>query len=221
MAPRCREYLIPGSECADIVLDSNQYRYEKLPDNPEMVAYLDSGFQFYRQLLRYDGMMLHASAVSYKNQAFLFSGHCGVGKSTHTHLWQKVFGCEAKIINDDKPAIRNMNGVWYAYGTPWSGKHGINCNLKVPISGICFMKQSKQNSIRRLNPKESLAYLLSQTPHRYKLVEDIDALLLVVDRLIKDIPIYEMENRPEPEAVWLAYNTMHRASREEIIETKT
>ena len=83
------------------------------------------------------------------------------------------------------------------------------------------MKQSKQNSIRRLNPKESLAYLLSQTPHRYKLVEDIDALLLVVDRLIKDIPIYEMENRPEPEAVWLAYNTMHRASREEIIETKT
>lgn len=71
-----------------------------------------------------------------------------VGKSTHTGLWRQVFGDErVKILNDDKPALRFEKGIWYAYGTPWSGKYGMNLNLRYPVAGICFLKQGAQNKI--------------------------------------------------------------------------
>ena len=40
-----------------------------------------------------------------------------------------------------------IDGKAYAYGTPWCGKDGINQNKKVPLQGICFLIQSKENNI--------------------------------------------------------------------------
>lgn len=34
------------------------------------------------------GFYLHSSAVELDGRAYLFSGKSGVGKSTHTRLWQ-------------------------------------------------------------------------------------------------------------------------------------
>lgn len=199
---------------ADIVIDEQQYPYDRIPNNPKLVAYLDSGFQFYRQLLQYNGMMLHASAVAIDNRAYLFSGPCGTGKSTHTHLWEQVFGEAAQIFNDDKPALRRLDGKWFAYGTPWCGKDGINQNRKVPLAGICFLKQAPENAIRRLSPQEALTRVIHQTPHRFKSADGLDLLLGHVDKLVREIPIFEFENRPEPEAAILSYETMRKAAQE-------
>ena len=214
MAPRCQEYLIQSDIPADIVISEQEYRYEKYPQDSQLVAYMDSGFQFYRQLLNFDGMMLHASAVSIDNRAYLFSGPCGTGKSTHTHLWKQVFGEAAQIFNDDKPALRRLDGKWFAYGTPWCGKDGINQNRKVPLAGICFLKQAPENAIRRLSPQEALKRVIHQTPHRFKSADGLDMLLDHVDKLVRDIPIFEFENRPEPEAAALSYETMRKAAQE-------
>lgn len=211
MAPRCKGYLSDQDTMADIILDDRKYRYDKLPGDPQLVAYLDSGFQFYRQLLRFNGMMLHASAVCMEEKAFLFSGRCGIGKSTHTRLWQSVFGDSAQVFNDDKPALRRMNDCWYAYGTPWCGKDGINQNRKVPLAGICFLEQSGENRIRRLESTEALQYVLAQTPHRFAAVEELDLLLSHVEKLVAEIPIFIFQNRPEPDAARLSYETMRRA----------
>ena len=42
---------------------------------------------FYSELLRWNGIMLHASCVEKDGFAYLFSAPSGTGKSTHTHLW--------------------------------------------------------------------------------------------------------------------------------------
>lgn len=212
MAPRCEGYLARENKPIDIALDASQYQFERIPDDPELVAYLDSGFQFYRKLLSYNGMMLHASAVAMEDRAYLFSGPCGVGKSTHTSLWQQVFGDAAQVFNDDKPALRRLDGCWYAYGTPWCGKDGINQNKKVPLAGICFMKQGQENVIRALPPAEALGKVLSQTPRRFDQAEQLDQLLGHVENLVREIPIFELQNRPEPDAAWLSYETMRCAA---------
>ena len=127
MTPRCAGYIEENQKNADIVISSELYnagKYSGLTEND--VAYMESGFQFYRNLLFHDGLMLHASAVAYEGYAYLFSGPCGMGKSTHARLWQQVFGEKAVIFNDDKPALRCVDGKWFAYGTPWCGKDGIN-----------------------------------------------------------------------------------------------
>ena len=215
LVPRCREYHCQEVRSADIIIRTENF----LPGawftlSEDNMIYMESGVQFYLNLLDFSGMLLHSYAVALNGKVYLFSGPSGMGKSTHTRLWQTVFGEEAEIINDDKPALRYLDGVWYAYGTPWCGKDGINRNKKYPLAGICFLKQADQNEIRRLSPGEAGRKILSQTYHRFWKSEKMDLVLKNVNCLIQKIPVFELENRPEPEAAKLSHDTMLAAAEE-------
>ena len=212
---RCKDYRYDGIDGADIHIRTESFR----PDSWRGVTgdsyyYLESGTQFYLQLIKNFGVMLHASAVELDGKAYLFSAPSGTGKSTHTRLWQSTFGENARVFNDDKPALRFIDGVWYAYGSPWCGKDGININMKAPLAGICFLKQGPENRIRRLDKVEAAQNIIWQTMHRFKLVENLDLMLSHVEKLVEHIPVFELKNRPEPEAALLSYNTMRQAAEE-------
>ena len=102
---------------------------------PDDWDYFLEGAKFSSLLLENDGFVLHASALALNENAFLFSANSGIGKSTHTRLWKKVFD-GVTIINDDKPALRLKSGLFYVYGTPWSGKSSLNENICVPLKSI-------------------------------------------------------------------------------------
>lgn len=210
LASRCQEYLSDASKTADIVIRPELYRRDQYSPkiNEDDLAYMESCFQFYKALIAYNGLYLHASAVELDGRAYLFSGPCRTGKSTHAQIWKSVFGNQAQIINDDKPAIRYINERWYAYGTPWCGKDGINQNRKVPLAGICFLKQSSENRIRYLSHAESLQNILSQTIFKIRDKKTMDELLCTIEKLLINIPVYELENRPNSEAAQLSYSTM-------------
>ena len=221
IAPRFGDYLTNETGVADIVIRDDLYKLERWSTlTEEQAVYMESGNQFYRALLDFNGMMLHASAVAVDGKAYLFSGQSGIGKSTHTGLWQQTFGEKVKLFNDDKPALRYLDGKWFAYGTPWSGKHGININMKVPIAGICFLKRGNENSIRRLSPIEALPQVLAQTLRKFKDAERLSLMLNHVDKLVKEVPIYELYNRPEPAAARLSYETMRLGAKEDTYENK-
>lgn len=173
-----------------------------------LAYYMESGFRFYGSLLRFRGLLLHASAVAWEGKAYLFSGPSGMGKSTHTRLWRSLYGEAAQIFNDDKPALRYIDGKWFAYGTPWCGKDGINQNKKVPLAGICFLKRGEENRIRQLSAREAIPLLMGQTHYRFRLAENMDRLLALLDALISDVPIYEMECLPDLAAAQLSSRTM-------------
>lgn len=216
LASRCAEYVYDGEAAADIVIHPEQYRTEKysprLPENT--VPYMESAYQFCRALIGFDGFYLHSSAIEQDGRAYLFSGPSGMGKSTHTRLWQQMLGETAVVFNDDKPALRRMEDGWYAYGTPWCGKDGINRNRKVKLAGICFLKQAPENRIRRLDSMEGFSMFLTQTLHKELGAGEMAMLLGSADKLIREIPIFELENRPERLAAQLSYETMRRAAEE-------
>ncbi len=216
LGPLLREYLCSGNEPVQIIIDPALYNPELY--HPEMdeetVVYMESGRQFFAKLLNFDGFYLHSSSVAYEGRAYMFSADSGTGKSTHTRLWQQVFGDEAKVFNDDKAPMRRLDGVWYAYGAPWCGKDNININMKVPVAGICFLKQAQENKIRRLSQTEAISRIISQTIRKFKKVERLDLMLSHVEKLVQQIPVFELENRPEPEAARLSYETMRQAAEE-------
>ena len=215
MPSRCMEYMYSGSDGADIIIRTELFRkdvWQMLSEDD--YVYMESGAWFYFELLKHNGLMLHASAVEMDGKAYLFSGNSGVGKSTHTNLWLAEFEGRAEILNDDKPALRFIDGKWYAYGTPWSGKHGINQNRRLPLAGICFLKQSKENKIRSLNNAEAITRLVKQTLRRFNRTESLNLMLSHLDMLVRNVPVFELENRPEPEAARLSYETMRRAAEE-------
>ena len=112
----------------DIDIDVTPERVEAARlEHPELNSddweYMLTGSDFYTWLIKYNGILLHSSCVVVDGVAYAFSADSGTGKSTHTQLWLKRFGKRAHMLNDDKPALRIIDGKPYACGTPWSGKH--------------------------------------------------------------------------------------------------
>lgn len=210
---QAKPYLCDPAE-PDITVHSN---WETLRQNQphlsdEDCEYLSTGSSFYRQLLMHDGMMLHASAVVLDGKAYLFSAPCGTGKSTHTSIWLRVFASDgAFILNDDKPALRLENGVWYAYGTPWSGKYDYSKNIRVPVGGICFLHQAKENTITRFEGPKVIFSLLEQTARpahptlRTQLME-------LMSQLIEQVPIWQMGCNMDPEAAVISHEAMSKGT---------
>lgn len=213
---RCRNYLWPDSGTPDIIIRADAYRTERY--DPRMgeagIAYMEAAYQFYCQLVKFGGFYLHASAVVLEGRAYLFSGPCRAGKSTHTRQWQAAFGPAARVINDDKPAIRLMDGRWMVYGTPWCGKDGINENASAPLAGVCFLKKAPENRIRKLDQLEAMQKIFSQTIYKFESAQELDKLLMLMNSFLQDIPVYELENLPEPAAARLSFETMRRGAEE-------
>ena len=109
-----------------------------------------------------DTLLLHGSAVALDGRGYLFTARSGTGKSTHTRLWREVFGSRAVMINDDKPFVTlNEQGVTI-FGSPWSGKHGLDSNIAVPLAGICLLERGGEDRIRSISPEEALPMLRKQ-----------------------------------------------------------
>lgn len=215
IAPRCQQYLTDLTGPADIQICQEDYNLAKWQmQSDEAATYMESGLHFYGHLLRFNGMLLHASAVAMGGKAYLFSGPSGMGKSTHTRLWQQQFGEAAQVFNDDKPALRLLDGRWYAYGTPWCGKDGINQNCKVQLGGICFLKRGSENKIRRLTAAEAVPLIYGQTMYRLHKPQNALRLMSAVDALVRKIPVFELECRPNPEAALLSSQTMETAAQD-------
>ena len=216
LASRCGDYRYNGETPTDITITTDLYQRDKYDSriSEELLVYMESSRQFYSRLLYFNGFYLHSSAVVKDGRAYLFSGPSGVGKSTHTRLWQQLFGEDARVINDDKPALRYVDGRWYVYGTPWCGKDGININEKATLAGVCFLKRGKENEIRRLTKFEAMQSVLGQTIYKMNNEEQLDKLLKNLELFLNDIPVYELENLPEISAAQLSYETMHRGAEE-------
>ena len=151
---QAQPYLTEANGPADMTIRCNPELI--LENNPaartlDAAEYMGTGTYFARQLLRFDGFQLHSSAVMLDGKAYLFSAPSGTGKSTHTEKWCRLFG--AKLLNDDKPALRCQDGTWMAYGTPWSGKHDLSEPVGVPLGGIAFLKRGEENRIYRMEPQ--------------------------------------------------------------------
>ncbi len=205
-------YLHDFSGDADIVVDFPQSFYEeKHKLHPELsmdsCEYLWMGFGVYRKLVNFGGFVLHASALAYQGRAYLFSAPCGTGKSTHTGLWKEAFGDEVIILNDDKPALRKIDGVFHAFGTPFSGKTDKNVNMGVPLGGICVLEQSKENWIRPVSGRDAILPLYHQTM-RPPDAKNMDLLLGLLDELIQQVPVYRMGCNISLDAARLARDTM-------------
>ena len=170
--------------------------------------YMSTGAAFYVSLIKFNGLMLHSSAVVLDGKAYLFSAPSGTGKSTHTSRWVSYFGSDrAFIINDDKPAIREMDGQFMVMGTPWSGKTAMNENVSVPAAAVAFIERSETNRIERLTPAQALKHIMWQTVRPTK-EENMERLLTTLDSFIRQVPVYKLYCNISDEAVQVAYEAM-------------
>lgn len=96
---------------------------------------------------------LHSASLLYRKHIWLFSGHSGAGKSTHTHLWRSFL--QVPLINGDLNLLDcHVPHAPAVHGLPWCGTSEISTPGTWPLGGIIFLKQAPENHVEQLSPEE-------------------------------------------------------------------
>lgn len=207
---QCADYLCTDSVPAFRVTVSNadMLHYQASCGRPLTLPEAES-YLLYRRICErmpsFGVYLLHAAVVEMDGRGYAFSARRGVGKSTHTALWQTHFAGRVNVINGDKPLVRRApDGRFWAYGTPWCGKEGLHVNAKCPLTTICFLEQGAYNRISPSSAADTTARLLESTilPPDSAGQDDLAALL---GATVRDVPAFTLTCRPDTEAAEVAY----------------
>lgn len=211
----CKDYLHENQNAYvdfEVSASADDYKHDKNVLVGYSEGYIES-ISIYRQiarkLLNYDGLVMHACVVEMDGKAYAFSAPSGTGKSTHARLWLEAFGDKARIINGDKPIIRCIDGVLYAYGTPWCGKEAYNVNTKVPLTNICFLSQAKENNIKQIDGKTAITKIFTQLlmPEDNQQSEKFFNML---DTIFEKVKFFSMGCNMDIEAAHVSFKGMNR-----------
>ena len=202
---------------ADLDFEQEALRQEAIEEGMKVRKFTDPFLdraaiqRKFAEYLFHDGVLLfHGSTVAVDGRAYLFTAACGTGKSTHTRLWLQVFGDRAVMVNDDKPFLRITDHGVLACGAPWSGKHGLDSNITVPLAGICILERGPENRIRPVGPAEAMPRLLHEACAPLDSGK-ADAFRALVEDLTQKTPLWSMECTKDPQAAQVAFTAMSGA----------
>lgn len=165
---------------------------------------------FAEYLFGFDILLFHGSSVAVDGEGYLFTAHSGTGKSTHTRLWMQVFGDRARMVNDDKPFLQLTDSGVVLHGSPWSGKHGLDSNVAVPLRGLCVLERGMENHIQHVT-QEAVMTMLQKQAYRPVSAEKELQFLHLVKRLSDSVSLWKMACNKNPEAAEIAFSAMHQA----------
>ena len=95
---------------------------------------------------------LHSASLLYLEKAWLFSGPSGMGKSTHTALWKKLFG--TPFLNGDLNLIGREGDCFVVYGIPWCGTSEIFTTEKKELGGIVLLEKALSEELVSLTKEQ-------------------------------------------------------------------
>ena len=152
-------------------------------------------------------LLFHSSVTVRAGKAYMFLGHSGTGKSTHSQQWLETFP-EAWLLNDDNPAVRiTEDGAVTVYGTPWSGKTPCYKNEEAPVQALVQLAQAPENKITLLRLSQAYPYILSSVSGLKILPEAMDAIYGSIAELLEKRPVYKLECLPNHDAAQLCAQT--------------
>lgn len=123
--------------------------YQDYTESNGEQAFHAFGSLFSYAVLNHYACVLHGVVMEYDGMGILVVASAGTGKTTHTRMWRD--SKNALIINGDRCLCRKKEGVWYAYGMPWSGSSGEYINRRVPISCIVNLNRGLENTVYPLS----------------------------------------------------------------------
>lgn len=155
-----------------------------------------------------NAIAIHSSAIECEGRVVLFLGESGTGKSTHTRLWREhITG--ARLLNDDSPIVRFIDGKAIIYGSPWSGKTPCYKSESYPLVGLCRLEQAPYNKIETLATIPAIGALLPSCPPIFAHDEVLqDRICTTVGRILRKVRAYRLACLPDEAAAQMSYKTI-------------
>lgn len=150
-------------------------------------------------LAQLKGMVaIHSASFLYEGKAWVFSGHSGMGKSTHTNLWKEIYN--TPIINGDLNLLAFENNTPMVHGIPWCGTSGI-CNTEShPLGGIVLLNQTPTDYVEELTPDQKLLLTTQRLISPAWSEEMFDKNLSIMEQIVPEIMVCKLHCTKEPTA---------------------
>lgn len=172
-------YLSPDADCRDGVL-------------------LDA-FPYAEVMLAHGFPVLHASFINIGNEAVLFTGKSGAGKTTQALLWEKYRS--AVIINGDRAAPGIYDGKPFVRAVPYCGSSKTALNTFLPLKAVVFPVHAPVCRARLLTKGEGARRLAGNFTYLEQRRESSDALWSIIGQLAENTRFIELECTPDEGAV--------------------
>lgn len=147
---------------------------------------------------RGEGILLHAAGIAIQGKGHGFFGASGRGKSTISRLARGV----GTVLTDENVIIRWIAGRPYLCSTPFWGLstpadeiHQVG-QYRVPLIALYTLDHTPDFRIERLSAGRAAMALLTTEKVATERNESADAWLAIVERLVREVPIYHLGFRP-------------------------
>jgi hypothetical protein len=147
-----------------------------------------------RLLARRGGVVLHASSLVSDGRAYLFVGHSGAGKSTTA---MNAASAGAQVLSDDRTiVVREQDGSYTAWGTPWHGSFRRATNASAPVAGLFIIVQAEEDVVIPITAARALGETFVRVVHPSPDVGEVEGTLDTLEGLVTTIPVGELRQRP-------------------------
>lgn len=146
------------------------------------------------------GIEFHACGVSeVTGNGYLFVGHSEAGKTTSARLWQRQ--SDVELLSDDRIIVRQVDGKFWMYGTPWHGEEEISSPRKVELTHIFFLRHGERNQIAPLVRAEAAAQLFSRSFPTFYHAGGLGFTLEFLDCLTANVACAELSFVPDERVI--------------------
>ena len=155
-------------------------------------------FLYHAQLRGY--FALHSASILYRDKAWLFSGHSGMGKSTHTALWHELL--QTPYLNGDLNLIGIKNGIPVIYGIPWCGTSEIFTTECHELGGIVLLGRDITDHVEELESDEKVLRVMQRMISPAWTGEMVEKNLGFSEKLVDLIQVWNLYCTKNPSAVY-------------------
>jgi hypothetical protein len=145
------------------------------------------------------GVLLHACGVKDGERGLVFVGAGGAGKSTIAGVWEDQE--DVSILSDDRIIVRQREGHFWVYGTPWPGEGGMCSPEAAPLDRVFLIQQAKENRAVPLSPLDAASRLLVRSFVTFWDAEGMVFTLELLGALSQAVPCYELGFVPDKSVV--------------------
>ena len=150
-------------------------------------------------LMRRRGLLVHGCGVLVGEEAHLFLGRSGAGKSTMAGLLEQRGA--GLILSDDRLILRPEGGGFRVFGTPWRGVPEYASARSGRLASVAFLEQDTASRRNRLDADVAATRLFDACyvvgwPRR-----GIAFVLEMAAEVARRVPCYRLRFRPDATAV--------------------
>jgi len=144
------------------------------------------------------GFLVHASSAVRNGKAFLFSGVSEAGKTTIARLAP----ADVALLTDEVSYVRNVDGRYFAYGTPFAGELGEpGKNISAPIERLYLLKKGPENKIEEMDRAVAIQCLLRNILFFAHQSEMVRQVFEAACAFAAAVPVYQLTFFPD-QRIW-------------------